>query len=297
MRVEAKHGNSGLTASGTALLSNAGCDMTTFNTAAKATQSPGRFRLPDPPEDPEDKMTSFDRLAANGNVRYLTLHLMAQRPEERDRILVAGEHYTVAQPTRYLAGSRYPDLLVAFGVDPDAYEASNGYVVSEQGKPPDFVLEVASRRTGREDTGPKRSDYAALGILEYWRFDETGEHHGVKLAGERLVNGEYVAVEIEELPDGSLQGYSPVLDLYLRWERGELVFYDLATGQRVLTYEDQQARADTEQARADAAEAELSLERESRAAEQSRADTAEAELTAERARVRELEEQLRRQDP
>ena len=39
----------------------------------------------------------------------------------------------------------------------------------------------------------------------------------------------------------------------------------------------------------------LSLEREARVTEQARADTAEAELTVERARVRELEEQLRRQ--
>ena len=43
--------------------------------------------------------------------------------------------------------SKYPDLLVAFDADPVAYDASNGYVVSEQGKPPDFILEVASRRT------------------------------------------------------------------------------------------------------------------------------------------------------
>ena len=249
--------------------------MTTFNTAAKAPQTPGRFRLPDPPEDPEDKMTSFDRLAANGNVRYLTLHLMAQRPEERDRILVAGEHYTVAQPTRYLAGSRYPDLLVAFGADPEAYRASNGYVITEQGKPPDFVLEIASRRTGREDTGPKRRDYANIGIPEYWRFDETGEHHGERLAGKRLADGEYVAIDIEELPDGSLQGYSPVLDLYLRWERGELVFYDPATGRRIVTLENERARADT-------AEAERNAEREAGAAAE--------------ARVRELEELLRRQN-
>ena len=40
-----------------------------------------------------------------------------------------------------MAGSHYPDLLVAFDVDPAAYEASNGYVIAEQGKPPDFVLE------------------------------------------------------------------------------------------------------------------------------------------------------------
>ena len=223
--------------------------MTTPNTTARTPHAAGRFRLPDPPEDPEDKMTSFDRLAANGNVRYLALHLMVQLPQERDRILVAGEHYTVAQPTRYLAGSRYPDLLVAFGADPGAYEASNGYVVSEQGKPPDFVLEIASRRTGGEDTGPERRDYAAIGVAEYWRFDRTGEYHGARLAGERLVDGVYVAIDIEELPDGSLQGYSPVLDLYLRWEAGELVFYDPATGRPIATLEDERARADAAEAR------------------------------------------------
>ena len=236
--------------------------MTTFNTAARMPQAPGRFRLPDPPEYPEDKMTSFDHLAATGIVRYLTLHLMDQRPQEGDQILVAGEHYTVAQPTRYLAGSRYPDLLVAFGADLEAYQASNGYIISEQGKPPDFVLEVASRRTGREDTGAKREDYAAIGIPEYWRFDRTGEHHGEKLAGDRLVNGEYAAIEIEELPDGSLQGYSPVLNLHLRWEREELAFYDPSTGRHIATLE-------AERARADAAES----------------------------RIRELEEELRRRNP
>ena len=268
--------------------------MTTRNITsgaiARTPQPQGRFRLPDPPEDPEDKMTSFDHLSITGAAHHLKQHLMAQRPEERDRVLVAGEHYTVAQPTRYLAGSRYPDLLVAFGVDPEAYEASNGYIISEQGKPPDFALEIASRRTGREDTGPKRRDYAAIGIPEYWRFDKTGEHHRTRLAGDRLVNGEYVAIDIEELPGGALQGYSPVLDLYLRWERGELVFCDPATGQRIATLEDERARADSAEARADTAEAELGLEREARIA-------AEAELAAERARVRELEEQLRRRNP
>ena len=49
---------------------------------------------------------------------------------------------------------------------------------------------------------------AELGIPEYWRFDETGEHHGKRLAGDRLVNGQYQPMLIEELPDGVLQGYS-----------------------------------------------------------------------------------------
>ena len=48
--------------------------------------------------------------------------------------------------------------------------------------------------------------YAALGIPEYWRFDETGKFHGARLAGDRLVQGRYEPVAIEEVEDGVLQG-------------------------------------------------------------------------------------------
>ena len=42
----------------------------------------------------------------------------------------------------------------------------------------------------------RRDDYAAFGIPEYWRFDETGEHYGDRLVGERLVDGVYEPIEI-----------------------------------------------------------------------------------------------------
>ena len=118
--------------------------------------------------------------------------------------------------------------------------------------------------------GDKRRDYAAMGVGEYWRFDETGQYHGVPMAGERLVDGECVATELEELPDDSLQGYSAVLDLNIRWKRSELRFYDLGTGRPIATLEHERARAA-------AVETERNAERE--------------------ARVRELEELLRRQNP
>ena len=231
--------------------------MTTPDANAKTSRVQGGFRLPDPPECPEDKMTSFDHLTINGNAHYLAVHL-----GNSETTLVAGDRYLVVRPTRTLAGSRYPDLLVAFGVDPALYEGNNGYIIAEQGKPPDFVLEIASESTGRVDAGPKRRDYAALGIGEYWRFDGTGGHHGARLAGDQLVDGEYAAIDIDELPSGSLQGYSAALNLNILWERGELVFYDPATGRPIVTLEDER----------------------------------EARLAAE-ARVRELEEQLRRQKP
>ena len=68
----------------------------------------------------------------------------------------------------------YPDMLIAFDVDPQVAIDRNGYVISEMGKPPDLVMEIASKSTAHIDENEKREHYAALGIPEYWRFDQTG---------------------------------------------------------------------------------------------------------------------------
>ena len=240
-------------------------------TTSRTTKPAIPFRLPEPPErEPDEKMTNFDHLHRLGNAYHLALHF--GKPETT---LVRADRWIVAAPGTYRTLARYPDLLIAFGVNPAAYEANNGYIISEQGKPPDFVLEVASVSTGAIDVGAKRDDYAALGIPEYWRFDHTGEYHGARLAGDTLVNGRYEPLPIEELPDGSLQGYSRVLNLYLRWEQGQLGWYDPDAGRHIITLEDERASRIEAQARV----RELEDEREARI---------EAE-----ARVRELEEKLR----
>ena len=121
----------------------------------------------------------------------------------------------------------------------------------------------------------KRPRYAEMGIQEYWRFDETGEHHGTRLAGDRLVDGQYEPMDIEEVEEGVLQGYSEALNLLIRWEHGQLGWHDPATGRHIPTFDDERARADDERARADA--------------ETVRAMEAEA-------RVRELEAELARRE-
>ncbi|MCY4559183.1 MAG: Uma2 family endonuclease [Chloroflexi bacterium] len=211
--------------------------------ASPTSLSPGRFRLPDIPEREPDEVTQFDELFKTGRSHALAVHL--GNPETT---LVEADRWIIAEPGTYRDLGRYPDLLVAFGVDPSAYEASNGYVISEQGKPPDFVLEVASVSTADTDTGAKRDDYARLGIPEYWRFDKTGQHHGTRLAGDRLENGVYVPIDIDELSADVLQGYSEALGLYLRWERGELGWHDPATGRHIATFDTERARADAERA-------------------------------------------------
>ena len=253
--------------------------MTTADT--KITQSPGRFRLPDPPERQDDeKMSTVDHLHRPGNTHHLLRHF-----GDPETTLVTAERFITMMPERRLPSGRtrrVPDLLIAFDVDPQLYQANNGYIVPAQGKSPDFVLEVASRSTADEDTGPKREDYAALGILEYWRFDPTGEFHGARLAGDRLVDGIYQPIPIDELPDGSLQGYSAALNLTLRWERGQLGWYDPATERHIATFDSERSARLVAENRADAAEARA-------AAARNRAAAAEA-------RIRELEAELRRRD-
>ena len=184
-----------------------------------------------------DEMTSFDHVALAGSAYLLAEHLGSP-----DTTLVAGERYIA----RVMFGVKYPVLLVAFDVDLEAYRRRNAYIISEQGKPPDFVLEVASGGTGNEDTGEKREVYAALGIPKYWRFDETGESHGERLAGDHLVDGVYEPVEIEQLSGDILQGRSDVLGLDIRWHDGRLEWFDPETGRHIATFDDERARADSE---------------------------------------------------
>ena len=163
--------------------------MTSAKVTAIKPKPQGWFRFPYPPEIPDEKMTAFDQLSINGNA-----YLLAQHLGNPETTLVAGEHYLSLRFTRRLAGVRYPDLLVAFGVDPDAYRRTNAYVIEEQGKPPDFVLEIASPSTRRVDDGPKREEYAALGIPEYWRFD--GRTQGPEIAaGGRPAGGRGVPAD------------------------------------------------------------------------------------------------------
>ncbi len=140
-------------------------------------------------------------------------------------------------------------MLIAFGVSAEKYADNNGYIISEQGKPPDFVIEVASASTASNDTGVKRDEYAALGIPEYWRFDSTGEYYGQRLTGEVLDSGAYRPLPVEELSPGILQGYSPALGLLIRCEQGRLEWWDPQAEAPIPSWEDDLARAEAAEAR------------------------------------------------
>ena len=198
-----------------------------------------RFRLPDPPPREIDEVTAFDHIYQIGDLENLALHFGAA-----DTTLVTADRWIVASPEQDKSRARRPDLLIAFNVSPVDYRLSNGYICTEQGKPPDFVMEIASVSTAETDTGEKRYYYASLGIPEYWRFDETGQHHGQRLAGDRLAGDSYVPIAITEIEPGVLEGYSEVLNLRIRWDQGRLLWIDPATNAPVPRHRETIERAE-----------------------------------------------------
>ena len=92
-----------------------------------------------------------------------------------DDVLVAGYGYLIVSRGSVEDWGQhfYPDCVVAFGVDPEAIIARNGYVISEVGKPPEFVLEIASRTTARRDGQAGRLRRAgSLRVLEIRRLPD-----------------------------------------------------------------------------------------------------------------------------
>ncbi len=251
-------------------------------------------RFPDYP--PRDDMQNWIHLYEPSVITSLAIHY-ADEPD----VTVASEvPVTLTSPVR--EDARIPDLMFVRGGDRKLMEEQRGYVIDRQVKAPDFVLEVASPTTGRADYTDKRTDYERFGIGEYWRFDPSGgEYHDAALAGDRLVDGVYEPIAIENLGEGRLRGYSEALGLYVCWEEGMLRFFDPRTERYLSSHEEDAGRLDEERAGRMAAESRAEQERAERLAAESCAERERAErLAAEsraadaEARAAELDDELRR---
>ena len=210
----------------------------------------GLERFPDYP--PRDDMQNWRYLYDTSVITSLAIHYA-----EEPNVTVASE-VPVSPSLPVRTDARIPDLMLVRDGDRELMEEQRGYAIDSQGKAPDFVLEVASPTTGRVDYTDKRDDYERFGVGEYWRFDPSdGEYHDVSLAGDRLVNGEYERIEIEELGEGRLRGYSEALGLYVCWEDRMLRFFDPATESYLDTHEEERAGRLVAEARVAELEAEL----------------------------------------
>jgi len=165
-----------------------------------------------------------------------------------------------------------PDVFVVKGLQPNRRRA---YKLWIERRAPDAIVEVTSRKTMKTDTVTKPKLYRRLGVKEFFLFDPTEDYLDPPLQGFRLVDDEYVRIAA----DGRGSLVSNELGLRLHAEKGQLMFYRLDTGQRLLT--EKEARQAAEQG--------WEAEAAARQAEAAARQAAEAEVAS-------LREELRRRD-
>ena len=102
-----------------------------------------------------------------------------------------------------------PDIFVAFGI---GKKERRIYKIWEEGKPPDFVLEFASKGTYRNDLTGKVQLYAEIGIPEYFVYDVDRRYLPSPLLGFRLIGDDYV--EIASLATGGLPSVTLGLEFH-----------------------------------------------------------------------------------
>lgn len=209
------------------------------------------------------------------NVRAALQRFFRDQPD----VYVSGNiclYYAEGNSKKYVA----PDVLVVKGIEK---RRRRTYKIWEEGKPPDAVFEITSKDTQDEDVFLKRNLYEqVLKVPEYFTFDPTGDYLQPPLQGYRLVRGKYARIKETH---GRLR--SDELGLALAVEEGWLCFYDLLTGEKLLTPEE--AYAVYEQT-----EAALQHETEARQQTEAALQQAEAEIERLRAELEVLRGQKRR---
>lgn len=139
-----------------------------------------------------------------------------------DPVYVSGNllmYYEQGNPKKSVA----PDVFVVFDV---SKKPRRTYLTWEEGNTPDFVLELASPSTFREDMRRKKDLYASvLTVKEYYIYDPYGEINP-NFIGFRLTDGTYQEIDFV---DERLR--SDVLNLELGEHGGVLRLYNSLTEQ------------------------------------------------------------------
>ncbi|MXW48756.1 MAG: Uma2 family endonuclease [Gammaproteobacteria bacterium] len=195
-----------------------------------------------PESDGKPMGETFLHVDAAIDVRAILVALHAARSEDACVGCNNFVYYEEGNPRKVVT----PDVFVAYGVPQDTDRRV--FKIWEEGVTPDWVLEVTSKSTWREDEGAKRRLYERLGVTEYWQFDPTGDYLDPILKGRALADGRYRELELERR-DGGLCRFSEVLGLDLRLEGGRLRFFDPKGGKYLLTPEEQRRALEAAEAR------------------------------------------------
>ena len=122
-----------------------------------------------------------------------------------------------------------PDVFVTLNVPRNTIRPT--FKVWEEGKSPDLVIEITSKKTRTEDLHKKFDLYRdVLKVREYFLFDPLEEYLEPSLQGFRLINGRYGSIAW-----AGAGLFSEVLGLRLERDEMDLRFFDPGTGRRIPT--------------------------------------------------------------
>ena len=268
---------------------SAGTTTDTPVPAVPAADVAAEVRQVDEVEYPEGQWVA--QSTSHGDAVEQATGALRQHFRERAEVLVAMElrvYYRRGNNQVWLQ----PDVQVVHGVGRSPSRSS--YLVWKEGKPPDFVLEVASPSTSARDEQHKVGAYASLGVREYWRLDPVGELMASPLEGYVARAGGYEPATAVAVA-GRAWLRSEVLGLELRGEWRErgivLVFRDPRTGEEWASAAERERKA--AELDRQAAELERQAAEREREVEKRGRQAAERERDEANRRVRELETRLR----
>jgi Uma2 family endonuclease len=176
-----------------------------------------------------------------------------------------------------------PDVFAVKGI---AKHDRPNYLLWEERKGPDVVIELTSSSTRREDLEDKYQIYQdTLHVKEYFLFDPLGDYLTPTLQGHRLRRGQYRPIRpvAGRLP-------SQVLRLHLERDGRELRLYDPEEDRWLPTPLEMAAEAETARRQAETARRQAETARR-------QAETARQQAEAENERLRRELETLRRRLP
>src|SRR5262249_52485069 len=133
--------------------------------------------------------------------------------------------YKEGDPRKFLS----PDLFVVRGVP--KLPPRDNYLIWKEGKAPEWILEISSKRTRLKDLGEKMQIYQDLWrVKDYFLFDPRDEYLSPALQGYRLRGKRFVRIK-------PVAGRFPsdVLGLHLERDGHYVRFWNPTTGEWLKT--------------------------------------------------------------
>jgi Uma2 family endonuclease len=219
-----------------------------------------------------------------------TIDLLGLHFKAMGRVVYLAEELSVVYPGE---AAFSPDVLAVLDVPQPEDDQRLAWVVADEGKGPDFILEVLHRGDRKKDLVENVERYARLGIPEYFVYDIAQERlHGHRLVGpgarryQRIVpqGGRYSSLILGldlALQSGALRFLQGMSELF----GSEALISRLEGIVNGLEAKAEEASAKAEEASAKAEEASAKAEEASAKAEEASAKAEEASASADRALV------------